>query len=62
MPCICLVFLAAAGAAGAVRAVIALSYVRKLVHDGVQFGHPVSWDQIRSQVEQIHKHFVTVTI
>lgn len=57
-----LVLLTAARAAGAVGAVIALGYVRELVHGGVQFGHPVPWDQVGSQVEQIHKHLVTVTI
>lgn len=60
--CICSFVLTAAGATGAVWAVIAISCVRKLVHGGVQFGHPSPWDQVRSQVEQIHKHFVTVTI
>lgn len=60
---LCLIFLIwILTAVGIVRAVVTLSHVGELMDLGVQFGHPRSRDQERREVEQIHKHFVTITV
>lgn len=48
-------------AAWIVRAVVTLGHVGELMDVWVQFGHPSTRYQECRQVEQIHKHFVTVT-
>lgn len=48
-------------AAWIVRAVVPLGHVGELMDIWVQFGHPSTRYQECRQVEQIHKHFVTVT-
>lgn len=48
-------------AAWIVGAVVTLSHVGELMDVWVQFGHPGTRYQEWCQVEQIHKHFVTVT-
>lgn len=48
-------------AVGIVRAVVTLSHVVEFMDLGVEFGHPSSRDQEWCEVEQIHKHFVSIT-